>query len=72
MNVQKFVTDSAWAVSFELPDKTIKVSMKGERGTTVYLVNSPTANKEKTRRGIMVRRTADKTTFSTTYECIRK
>lgn len=72
LEVKKFETDEDWTVNFELPDKTIKVSMAGEPGTTVHLVNSPTANKEKTRRGIMVRRQADKTLFTTTYECIYK
>jgi hypothetical protein len=72
MDIEKFKTDEAWTVSFELPDKTIMVTMEGAPGTTVHLVNSPTANTENTRRGIMVRRKADKTNFKTTYECIRK
>jgi hypothetical protein len=72
LDVEKFSTDEKWHIDFELPDKTIRVSMEGEQGTTVYLFDSYTANKEKKRRGIMVRRTADKTTFKTTYECIRK
>lgn len=72
LDVEKFETDSDWTVSFRLPDKTIIVSMKGEPGTTVHLVNSYTANKEKTRRGLVVRRQAEKTLFETVYECIYK
>ncbi len=72
LDVEKFTTDDSWHIDFELPDKTIRVTMEGETGTSVYLFDSYTANKEKKRRGIMVRRTADKTTFKTTYECIRK
>lgn len=72
LDVEKFETDDEWSVCFELPDKTIKLTMDGEPGTTVHLFNSYTANKKKTRRGIMVRRRADKTTFRTEYECIRK
>ncbi|HPQ47887.1 MAG TPA: heparinase II/III family protein [Clostridia bacterium] len=72
LDIEKFMTDDDWYVDFELPDKTIRVTMKGEPGTTVHLFDSYTANMEKRRRGIMVRRTADRTTFRTTYECIRK
>ncbi len=71
-DIEKFETDGGWSVDFELPDKTIRISMKGEPGTTVHLVNSYTANKEVTRRGLVVRRRAEKTTFSTVYECIKK
>jgi len=72
MDVKRFKTDEDWTVDFELPDKIIRVTMKGEPETIVHLVNSYTANKEKTRRGLMVRRQADKTLFATTYECIYK
>ena len=71
-DIAKFETDDDWTVNFELPDKTIKVSMKGEPGTTVFMVNSYTANTETTRRGLVIRRQAEKTTFRTVYECIKK
>lgn len=72
MDVEKFQTDDDWFVEFKLPDKTVKVSMEGEPGTTVYLVNSYTADKERKRRGIIVRRKATKTTFKTVYECVKQ
>lgn len=72
MDVEKFETDGDWNVEFRLADKTVKVSMEGEPGTTVYLVNSYTADKERKRRGLVVRRRAAKTLFKTVYECIGK
>ncbi|MCK5811860.1 MAG: heparinase II/III family protein [Clostridiales bacterium] len=71
-DIKQFNTDNDWFVTFKLEDKDIKVSMKGEKGTTVYLVNSYTANKEQKRYGIVVRRKASKTTYKTTYEYIKK
>jgi hypothetical protein len=72
MDVEKFETDGDWSVEFRLADKTVKVSMEGAPGTTVYLVNSYTADKERKRRGLLVRRRTAKTLFKTVYECIGK
>jgi|GEM_PF-507330 len=72
LDVETFSTDDDWHIDYELPDKTIRVSMKGEPGTEVFIFDSYTANKEKRRRGIIARRHADKTTFRTTYECLKK
>ncbi|MFO7612489.1 MAG: heparinase II/III family protein [Clostridia bacterium] len=71
-DIRKFETDGDWFVDFVLPDKKIRVSMKGEPGTMVYLVNSPTSDKENMRRGVMVRRVASATTYAAVYECIRE
>jgi len=71
-DIKEFKTDDDWNVTFSLEDKDIKVSMKGEKGTIIYLVNSYTANKEQKRYGLVVRRQKEKTVYKTTYECINK
>ncbi len=70
-DVKQFTTDDNWFVTFLLEDKKIKVSMKGEKNTSVYLINSYTANKKQKRYGIIVRRKAEKTLYETIYECIK-
>jgi len=70
-DIKKFQTDDDWFVTFLLDDKKIKVSMKGEKSTTVFLVNSYTANTQQKRYGIVVRREAEKTLYKTTYEYIK-
>ncbi|MBN2852416.1 MAG: heparinase II/III family protein [Clostridia bacterium] len=71
-DIKKFETDDDWHVCFVLEDKKVKVSMKGETGTTVFLVNSYTANMEQKRFGLVVRRQKEKTLYKATYECQKK
>lgn len=70
-NIRRFVTDDNWQVTFELEDKTINVSMKGEPGTEVYLFESYTFDFNTTRPGILVRRQGSETAFRTKYECVK-
>lgn len=71
-DIRSFKTDEDWQVTFETEDKQIIVSMDGEDGTEVFIVNSYTTDKEKTRYGLCVRRNKEKTVFKTRYTCVLK
>ncbi|MBN2851953.1 MAG: alginate lyase family protein [Clostridia bacterium] len=68
-DIRSFSGDNDWQISFELSDKTVLLDMKGEKGTTVYVVNSYTESFKETRYGVIVRRTGNETLYDTTYTC---
>lgn len=71
-NIRRFTTDDRWHLDFELPDKTIRVSMDGAPGTMVHIVGSHTDSTARPRQGIIVRREAEHTVFDAVHECITK
>ncbi|HBN86443.1 MAG TPA: hypothetical protein DDZ89_21710 [Clostridiales bacterium] len=71
-DIRSFKTDKDWQVEFETEDKRIIVSMAGEEGTEVFIVNSYVTDKANTRYGLCVRRKKENTVFNTSYKCIKK
>ena len=71
-DIRTFESDDDWYVEFDMEDKKAVLTMKGEKGTRVFIVNSYTSNKESTRYGVVVRRKNEKTVYGAKYTFFMK
>lgn len=72
-NPQKYVSDSDIVLTFVQPDKQTKLTIKGEKGTTLYLFKSYVQSINNQRWGIIIRREGGaKTVYHVDYDFSQK
>ncbi|UVI32805.1 heparinase II/III family protein [Paenibacillus spongiae] len=67
LDVSRCDTDEDWEVSWRLPDKTLTLHMAGSPGTSVYLFRGYEHRLDRTRWGVLVRRTGRSTSFNAVH-----